>query len=330
MYGSSLPLKKISAILAGCMGVIALLIMTLSMNAPRTVAEDAEIFVEPEPVQTVADLSVTRSGPASVMRGTNLTSMFTVHNNGPSAAESVTLNVLLFGDMTYVSASAGGCSFNGDIGQVVCTLGTMNSGENRTVSLTFSVNTTANCQTGEADNSASVSADSEDGDIANNLTQDVITIECPSQSAQQSSSSSPAAFVPPPPPPPAQQPASGGDFDVDTYVAPASATAAQPQQSGVSSSTASSQASSAPKNGTITSSAVPAIGTATSAAPAPVPVDGQVVFSAPGMTCHMVGSALHCEMGPPDFSQGSTSIQRSFQSPSSGSNGQPFNPFSDQ
>src|SRR5205085_521124 len=59
-------------------------------------------------VNTQADLSVTKSGPASVLAGNNLTYAVTVTNNGPSNAQSVALSDLLPTGTTFVSQSQGG------------------------------------------------------------------------------------------------------------------------------------------------------------------------------------------------------------------------------
>ena len=341
--------KAFAVYTAVSVGVLMMLLVTLYASAQRTVAEDAEILVQTDPVPAFADVSLTRSGPALVTRGTNLVSMFTVHNGGPAAAQGVLLNVLLPGGMTYVSASAGDCGLNNDIGQVVCTLGTLASGENRTVALTLSVQTIANCQTDQADNSAYASAETQDENIANNLTQDVITVDCPSQPVQQSSSS--AAFVPPPPPPPPasslQVPAEAAAFDVNTFQPQTNTSSSvpqgQPNAGGTTVTTVSSSATSqqpvgvsAPAASSAPAAVISSVPTA-AASSAPItaivthpPAEGEILFAAPGMTCRIVQSMLRCDMSTPDFSQGGGSIQRSFQSPPAGANGQPFQPFLSQ
>src|SRR4029077_3408698 len=57
-------------------------------------------------VTTVADLHVTKTGPAAVAPGTNITYTVTLTNAGPSDAQGVTLTDAVPAGTTFVSATA--------------------------------------------------------------------------------------------------------------------------------------------------------------------------------------------------------------------------------
>ena len=93
-------------------------------------------------VSASADLAVTKSGPAAVAAGNNMTYSVTVTNNGPSDAQSVSLTDATPSNTTFVSQTqSAGPTFTcakppaGGTGNVVCTLTTLAVG----ASASFSV-----------------------------------------------------------------------------------------------------------------------------------------------------------------------------------------------
>jgi uncharacterized repeat protein (TIGR01451 family) len=87
-----------------------------------------------------ADLSVVKSGPDQAAAGSQVSYMVVVTNNGPDAADSVTLNDPFPAGMTFVSATQDSgpvfnCPAPGPTGPVTCTLASMPAGA--TASFTF-------------------------------------------------------------------------------------------------------------------------------------------------------------------------------------------------
>ena len=114
-----------------------------------------------------ADLSITKTGPASVTAGGAVAYQLAVANNGPSAAANVSVTDTLPAGVTFVSvnASNGGwtCSNAGNA-SVTCTRATWTSG----ASTTFTINVTAPAQGGTMTNSATVSSNTPDPTPSNN------------------------------------------------------------------------------------------------------------------------------------------------------------------
>lgn len=93
-----------------------------------------------------ADLSVTKSGPANVVAGTNVTYTITATNNGPSTATSVTLTDSTPPNTTFVSiGQTSGPLFNcttpavGGTGMITCTIGSLGATQTTTFSLVLRV-----------------------------------------------------------------------------------------------------------------------------------------------------------------------------------------------
>jgi uncharacterized repeat protein (TIGR01451 family) len=80
-----------------------------------------------------ADLSITKTGPATVVRGGSIAYTLTVVNAGPSSATGVTIADPTPPGLTFVSTS-GAC-----VSTFPCALGTLASGESRVVTATFRV-----------------------------------------------------------------------------------------------------------------------------------------------------------------------------------------------
>jgi uncharacterized repeat protein (TIGR01451 family) len=84
-------------------------------------------------VTQLADLSITKTGPASAVSGGRVTYAVTVANAGPSAATAVTVDDPTPAGLTLVSTS-GDCTT-----AFPCTLGTMAPGTTRTIAATYTV-----------------------------------------------------------------------------------------------------------------------------------------------------------------------------------------------
>lgn len=90
----------------------------------------------------VADLAVTKSGPATIVAGNNVTYTVTLTNNGPSAAQNVTLADPLPAGVTFVSnTQTTGPTFTcaAPAGSVNCTIATLAAGTTSTFSFVYQV-----------------------------------------------------------------------------------------------------------------------------------------------------------------------------------------------
>jgi len=111
----------------------------------------------------VANVSISKTGPATVFPGATFTYTLTVANAGPDAATNVTTTDVLPAGVTFVSAapSQGTCS---GTTTVTCVLGTLASGGTATIALTV----TAPAIPATISNTASVTATPFDPVVANN------------------------------------------------------------------------------------------------------------------------------------------------------------------
>jgi uncharacterized repeat protein (TIGR01451 family) len=108
-----------------------------------------------------SDLTMAKSGPATVLRGGQATYLLTVTNAGPSDAPDVTLNDPTPTGLVFVSASAP-CA-----GGFPCALGSLAGGATTTVTVTFEVPANYNGPS-PIMNTASVTTTATDPDPANN------------------------------------------------------------------------------------------------------------------------------------------------------------------
>lgn len=97
-------------------------------------------------VAASADVGVVKTGPASVVAGTNVTYTITVTNAGPSDAATVSLTDTVPPGTTFVSANqTSGPSFNcvtpasGGTGTITCTIATLPAGASATFSIVLEV-----------------------------------------------------------------------------------------------------------------------------------------------------------------------------------------------
>jgi uncharacterized repeat protein (TIGR01451 family) len=122
-------------------------------------------------VTGVADLSITKTAPASVAPNGQISYTITVTNGGPGPATNTTVTDILPAGVTFATAtpSQGSCS---GTTTVTCTLGTLANGGTATIALVVDV--TAN--TGPIVNTATVDSDETDPTPANASATATVTI----------------------------------------------------------------------------------------------------------------------------------------------------------
>lgn len=110
-----------------------------------------------------ADLSVAKSGPATVEPGANVTWTITVTNNGPGVSSGMTVTDTLPAGLVSPSTSTPGCSIVGE--EVQCVLGELAANASETISVTAAMPTSfGTCLT----NTASVVGNGVDPTPGNN------------------------------------------------------------------------------------------------------------------------------------------------------------------
>jgi uncharacterized repeat protein (TIGR01451 family) len=109
-------------------------------------------------VAPLADLQITKSGPAGVTAGQNVVYTVTVKNNGPDAAANVVVSDPTPANLTFVS-NAGDCT-----SAYPCNFPTLNSGQTVVITSTYS---TSPSFSGNVTNTAAVSSSTNDNNGAN-------------------------------------------------------------------------------------------------------------------------------------------------------------------
>ena len=129
-----------------------------------------------------ADLAVTKTGPASVMAGTNISYDVTITNNGLADAQNVSLTDTLPPGTTFVSETQNsGPTANcvnptvGQGGSINCTIPTMISGSTADFTLVFNVLPSLPAGT-TISNTATVSSTTGDANSANNSSTSTATV----------------------------------------------------------------------------------------------------------------------------------------------------------
>lgn len=123
------------------------------------------LYVEP------ADVSLTQTGPASVLAAGSVTYTLTVSNAGPFTANGVVVTDTLPASTSFVSASGGGVNSGGVVSWAV---GTLASGASASVTVTATAPAS-----GSLTNAASASSVSVDSNPANNTSTPVVTSVIP-------------------------------------------------------------------------------------------------------------------------------------------------------
>jgi uncharacterized repeat protein (TIGR01451 family) len=120
------------------------------------------------PVVKSADLSITKTGPATVNAGQNVVYTITATNNGPSDAATVSVADTTPAGLTFVS-NAGGCTT-----VFPCALGTLTPGQSKIITSTFNV-PSGYSGASPIQNTATVSTTTTDPNGANNTSAVVST-----------------------------------------------------------------------------------------------------------------------------------------------------------
>ena len=126
------------------------------------------IATDIDPIELRADLSVTATGPATVVAGDHITYTLTVHNAGPSAAADVLLEELVPVELTFVSATGPCTAFP-------CSLGTLAAGATVSTQVTYAVPATYLSDT--VVSAARVSSSTVDPNESNNTSTTTATVD---------------------------------------------------------------------------------------------------------------------------------------------------------
>src|SRR5262249_44390757 len=125
--------------------------------------------------QQSADLSITKTGPATVTTGQTFTYTLAVSNAGPNNATGVTVTDHLPSGVGYLPTTTNQCT--NYAGTVTCTVGGLASGASATLTVVVSAPSVA----GSITNTATVSGQQTDPNQANNSSSVTTTV----QSGQQ-------------------------------------------------------------------------------------------------------------------------------------------------
>jgi len=121
-----------------------------------------------------ADLSITKTGPASVNASSTFIYTLSVSNAGPNPASAVSVKDILPGSVTFVSASGTGWSCSGTA-TVTCTMASLAVGSTADITITVR----APSAPATFSNSASVSSATPELDLANNISGTIQTTVMP-------------------------------------------------------------------------------------------------------------------------------------------------------
>ncbi|MDS1271845.1 hypothetical protein RIF23_16245 [Lipingzhangella sp. LS1_29] len=145
--------------------------------------------------QTMTDVEITKSGPATVEPGGTITYTVEVTNHGPSEAVDVTVQDPTNGNLTAISELPEQCPDSGLT--ISCALGILEPGE--TVTLTFVLTAADLAEGATIDNCATVYTGSRESNVANNVScvsTDVGTDVDASEADVEISKSGPATVEP--------------------------------------------------------------------------------------------------------------------------------------
>ncbi len=145
----------------------------LSNNQSQTVTTTLQC-----PVAAGADLSITKSGPSTVIRGGVVQYTLTALNAGPGTGTNIVITDPIPAGLTFnATQSSGNCVQNNS--NILCNNITLGSTQSVSVTVAFNVPTTATCNSTIL-NAASVSTSATDPNASNNQSQQVTTtVLCP-------------------------------------------------------------------------------------------------------------------------------------------------------
>jgi uncharacterized repeat protein (TIGR01451 family) len=127
-----------------------------------------------------ADVAITKTAnPDPVNQGTNLQYTIQVTNNGPAAAQGVTVTDPIPGEVTFISVSTtqGTCAYTTSTTTVSCPLGTVSVGGLALITINATANTFSSSTL--STNTATVSATTGDPNLTNNTASVISTIAAP-------------------------------------------------------------------------------------------------------------------------------------------------------
>ncbi len=127
----------------------------------------------PVTIDPLVDITVDKTAPANVDAGTDFDYSITVTNNGPSAADNVTLSDALPGEVSFVSVAPAGPTCTENAGTIDCDFGTLASGAGEIVTVTV----TAQDEPASFDNTAVVATTTPESDTTNNDDPAPVTID---------------------------------------------------------------------------------------------------------------------------------------------------------
>ena len=152
---------------------------TVLLNTANVAGVIGQDMTTVQVTQTQADLSVTKTGTATVQQGGTLLYTVTALNAGPAAAQNVVVADVIPAGLTFnAGLSTQGCVLNGTSSSVLCNNTALASGESKAFTVAFNVPSTATCGS-VIQNQATVSASTTDPNTANNTSQTVsTTVQC--------------------------------------------------------------------------------------------------------------------------------------------------------
>ncbi len=141
----------------------------------------------------IADVQITKSGPASVTRGGTISYTLTARNNGPAVAAGVVVSDPVPAGTTYIdSQSDSRCDLNVSVNKVFCNIGTLSVNQSTSINLTFQTSNATAC--GQLQNIAYISTDTQETNSGNNQSSFNTNVLCPSSSSSSSSSTPPGCI----------------------------------------------------------------------------------------------------------------------------------------
>ncbi len=150
-------------------------VVTVTPSANNSSCAQVAITNQQNQLTTTTDLSIQKTGPSTIQRGSTLSYQLTVTNSGPASAQSVQVSDPFSSLLTYLPGSSDTrCTQQGQV--IVCQLGTMASGQQITLPLTFqSQIQSGTCSTATITNVATVSSATSETNMSNNTSQTVTT-----------------------------------------------------------------------------------------------------------------------------------------------------------
>ncbi|HVW67206.1 MAG TPA: DUF11 domain-containing protein [Candidatus Peribacteraceae bacterium] len=126
----------------------------------------------------LADVTIQKSGPATIQQGNTISYSLIAKNNGPATAQNVNVTDAIPAGLSYLPGQSDGrCSQQGN--NVVCSLGSMTSGQQTSINLTFQSSQQTTC--GPLTNVANISTTTQESNANNNSSQFTTQVQCQPQ-----------------------------------------------------------------------------------------------------------------------------------------------------